>query len=103
MNWFRFVEPAGTKLPDTSPPKRVFDDGKQICGTYNVAWIDGPHPNVTDTVMEKKICFTWFKKKCLGQLLIDVGKCSGKHGDSYYVYQLKRPSNDTSKSAYCAL
>ena len=101
-NWFRFVEPAGTKLPDTSPPKKAFN-GEQICGTYSVAWIDGSHPNVTDTVTERRACFSWFKKPCLGPLSMHIGKCSGNHGKAFYIYQLKRPSSETSTSAYCAL
>ena len=67
-NWFRFLEPAGTQLPDISPPKKSFR-GEQVCDTYAVAWIDGPHPNTTEAIVERKVCFSWFRKKCMGDPL----------------------------------
>ena len=102
-NWFRFVEPAGTKLPDLDPPKKSFK-GEQICDTYAAAWIDGPHPNTTDTIVERKVCFSWFRQKCMGDSLsIHVGKCNSNDGNDYYIYQLKQPSPNSGDSAYCAL
>ena len=102
INWFRFVNPAGSKLPDTSPPKKAFK-GEQICGTYSVAWIDGSHPNTTDTIIDRRICFSWFRKACMGPLPVHIGKCNENNGNYFYIYQLKRPTIDSSTSAYCAL
>ena len=59
-NWFRFLEPAGTQLPEKVPPKKSFK-GEQVCDTYAVAWIDGPHPNTTEAIVERKLCFSWFR------------------------------------------
>ena len=103
-DWFRFVEPAGTKLPDISPPKKPFKEGKKICDTYAVAWIDGSHPNSSNTIVQRSICFSWFKNKCMGTpLSIHIGKCSEENGNAFYIYQLKRPNLDSGVSAYCAI
>ena len=102
-NWFRFIEPAGTKLPDTSPPKKSFE-GEQICDTYAVAWMEGSHPNTTSEIVQRNVCFSWFRKKCMGgPLSIHVGKCNGNDGNDFYIYQLKQPSSKSGISAYCAL
>ena len=103
-NWFRFVEPAGSKLPEMSPPKKPFKEGIKICGTYAVAWIDGSHPNELNTIVQRTICFSWFKNKCMGTNLdVHIGKCSENNGNAFYIYQLKRPNPDSGHSAYCAL
>ena len=102
-NWFRFIEPSGTRLPDTSPPKKSFK-GKQVCDTYAVAWIDGSHPNTTEAIVETKICFSWFRKKCMGgHMSIHVGRCNDDNGNEFFIYQLKRPNPSSGTSAYCAL
>ena len=102
-NWFRFLEPAGTQLPEKVPPKKSFK-GEQVCDTYAVAWIDGPHPNTTEAIVERKVCFSWFRKKCMGDPLpIHIGKCNDDNGKEFFIYQLKRPNPATGMSAYCAL
>lgn len=102
-NWFRFLEPAGTQLPEKSPPKKSFK-GEQVCDTYAVAWIDGPHPNTTEAIVERKVCFSWFRKKCMGDpLTIHIVKCNDDNGKEFFIYQLKRPNPATGMSAYCAL
>ena len=54
--------------------------------------------------VERKVCFSWFRKKCMGDpLTIHIVKCNDDNGKEFFIYQLKRPNPATGMSAYCAL
>ena len=105
VNWHRFVEPAGTRLPSLSPPQQLLEPGyKTICGTNPTAWMDGDHPTVADGVLTRQICFAWGGKYCYHNDVFQtkVAACNNPYGEEvFYVYQLHPPTicND----GYCAL
>ena len=103
--WFRFVEPAGTKLPPRPAQqfwKRTDTTNNLICGTESAAWIDGVHPSFSDGIVSRRICFAWrgtevfgnrrwkwmYGGECNWNTKIKVAKCPGA-GEDFYVYQLK--------------
>ena len=49
--WFRFVEPAGTQMPTACVPQ-------SHCNAKRPGWLDGHHPNLTQGVVNMRVCFT---------------------------------------------
>ena len=55
-NWYRFLPPAGTKIPEEAPTY-------QYCGTSASGWLQGSHPiNLGETVI-RTVCFVWSASK----------------------------------------
>ena len=92
--WYRFVEPAGTKLSTSAP-------SKYSCGTDAVGWMDGAHPTRVGQIVSRKMCFSWDSQCSWASLNTNVATCRGYDGQLFYLYQLKKPSN--SCLAYCGV
>ena len=41
-NWYRFMAPAGRKIPEKPPNHSHFKD--RPCGTQHLGWLKGHHP-----------------------------------------------------------
>ena len=76
MNWYRFVEPAGTQMPE-------FAVEAHHCGTDAAGWFNGTHPEVLGQVVDGKACFSWNGKECWGQKDIQLLNCG-----EFYLYHL---------------
>jgi cysteine-rich repeat protein len=85
--WYRFVEPAGTKMPDSAPPKNV-------CGTDATGWLQGGHPQNPGETVNRKVCFHWGSNTCNWSTNIQVTNCK-----DFYVYKLN--STPACSLAYC--
>ncbi len=87
--WYRFLPPAGVKMPTSSPPK-------QKCGTHAPGWMQGSHPAVKDGIVSRKVCFHWSNSTCHWNATIGVINCA-----TYYIYRL--PKTPVCNLRYCAM
>lgn len=76
--WFRFQNPAGTKMPTSCVPR-------YRCGTDAPGWLNGAHPKVSDGRVARQVCFHWESNCCMWSVSIQVRNCG-----SFYIYYLKR-------------
>ena len=74
--WYRFQGAAGDRMPD----KCVL---KYRCGTAIPGWLNGSHPTVTEGVVTRTVCYSFWRDCCVKSHIIKVKNCS-----SYYVYEL---------------
>ena len=82
--WYRFVGAAGTKMPTA----RV---SAYSCGTAWSGWLDGEHPTVEDSEVQRQICFSVRSTSsdlCKGKRSIFVKNCG-----LYYIYELFAPKH----------
>ena len=86
--WYRMMEPAGTKLPEQSPPN-------YHCGTYATGWLDGSHPSQPGESVSRQVCLNRFTNPCLEKWDVTVTNCNG-----YFVYYL--PKVRDCPLRYCA-
>ena len=86
--WYRFQEPAGTRMPETPP-------GHQNCGTVATGWLDGTHPTSLGDSIESKFCFNYDKTNCKEFTRGKVTNCG-----NFFVYFLPEPR--ICKMRYCA-
>ena len=93
-SWFRFIEPAGRKIPITAP-------SKSSCGTHAVSWIEGDDPTSIGQSVNRKICFRWDSQCQWSITNIKVAACMGYNNQMFYLYQLKKPT--ACSLAYCAV
>lgn len=97
--WYRFMEPAGTKLPLVPPKSHGWY--LETCGTAASAWVqNGTYPMVGDDVADIGICFA-FTEVCQWSIVAKTVACSGGDGASFYLYYLQ--SAPKCWLAYCAL
>ena len=76
--YYRFVEPSGTMMPESSP-------GAYHCGTEAAGYLNGQHPEEVGLEVEIEACFDVSGNgDCEYSNYINVTKCS----DGYYVYHL---------------
>lgn len=80
---------AGDRMPDTCVPS-------YHCGTHAPGWLRGVHPEVSEGVVSRTVCFTWCNKCCRWRSRILVRNC----GD-FYVYKLQRAPK--CKLRYCGV
>ncbi|XP_001628545.3 uncharacterized protein LOC5507923 isoform X1 [Nematostella vectensis] len=79
--WYRFTGDAGTKMAET--PVETFR-----CGAHSPGWLRGGHPNISQGIVNRTACFTWFfNDNCYGKRDVSVVNCSG-----FYVYNLQPTS-----------
>jgi hypothetical protein len=78
-NWYRFVEPAGTRMPERPP-------GEYHCGTHAPGWLEGTHPTILGETRDIRVCFQWSGSTCLWSSTVRVTYCGGY--DDFYVYYL---------------
>ena len=85
--WYRFQGAAGDRMLD----KCVLT---YRCGAKDPAWLSGSHPTVTEGVVTRTVCNSYWRGCCGDSKIIKVKNCS-----SYYVYELRRTPNQFSR--YC--
>ncbi|KAI4890193.1 hypothetical protein NFI96_031400 [Prochilodus magdalenae] len=67
------------------------------CGTYNTLWLNGPHPQIQDGIVTRRVCGKSGIDCCYySSTPIRVKACPG----NYYVYEFVSPA--FFDSAYCA-
>ena len=66
------------------------------CGTHAPGWLRGAHPDVSEGVVSRTVCFTWRNNCCSWRSTILVRNC----GD-FYVYKLQRAPK--CKLRYCGV
>jgi len=86
--WYRFVKPAGIKIPEKSPASNK-------CGTLKTGWLNGKHPVITGESKKVQYCFHWSYDECRWSFNGRVTNCGG-----YYVYYL--PATNFCTFRYCA-
>jgi cysteine-rich repeat protein len=86
--WYRFLSPAGTKMPTDAPKPYA-------CGTDAPGWMVGTHPAPEDGIVTRKVCFAW-DLECEWEVDISVLNCG-----EYYVYKLADPPEVCLR--YCGL
>ena len=99
--WYRFVEPAGTKLANK-------DIGYEACDRNSASgWLDGPDPTEVGKTIQERICFSGYSKymtdvlrPCAHVEWIHVTLCKDSNDENFLVYQLKGPPEYA--SVYCA-
>ena len=89
--WFRFIEPAGTKLSN-------IDIGDSACSTAASGWMDGSDPTVIGEILNQRVCFSW-NGACLWSSNVKASLCEDNDGQ-FYIYQLKK--SEVCNLAYCA-
>ena len=88
--WYRFQEPAGTKMVTTCPPENRCDANFPV-------WLSGDHPTVAEGTVQRKVCIHRDEDCCHSSLFIKVKNCS-----SYYIYQLHDPGSFCN-ARYCSM
>ena len=73
------MEPAGTQMPTACVPQ-------SHCNANRPGWLDGHHPNVTQGVVNMRVCFTSENDCCDDREFISVKNC----GD-FFAYGLVKP------------
>ena len=86
-SWYRFQEPAGTQMADSSP--YTFS-----CGTYAPGWLNGTHPAVVGQNVTQQVCFNGSGNSCYYNIDVEIKNCGG-----YYLYKLKGVPDSSLK--YC--
>jgi len=88
-NWYRFIEPAGTQLPES--PVDSFH-----CGTHVAGWLQGSHPMTPGKTVDRKACFKFTSSNsCNWSVGIKIRHCG-----NYFLYHLK--NTPTCNLGYCA-
>lgn len=58
----------------------------QKCGTAVTGWLSSPHPEVSDGIVNGKVCFHWLNECCFRDQLIKARNCG-----RFFVYKLNKP------------
>ncbi|XP_060080901.1 uncharacterized protein LOC132560254 [Ylistrum balloti] len=88
-NWYRFVGEADGDL--TNDINAVKSNG---CGTFYPLWMDGQIPEVTEGIVDRKVCMKSVFSSCHTSFTIQVKNCC-----TYIVYYLQSAS--ACPSSYC--
>ena len=75
-NWYRFEEPAGIMIANSSVTK-------SHCGTSATGWLNGAHPASMGEIVTRTVCFNWAENSCWKSIDVQIKKCDG-----YFVYEL---------------
>ena len=75
------MEPAGTQMPTACVPQ-------SHCSTNRPGWLDGHHPNVTQGVVNMRVCFTSENDCCGDRKYISVKNCG-----HFFSYGLVKPNS----------
>ena len=88
--WYRFQEPAGTKMVTKCPVSMNKSDASFP------AWLSEDHPTVAECTATRKVCIHRNGNCCYDSVNIQVKNCS-----SYYVYKLHDPGYCNTR--YCSM
>ena len=87
--WFRFQGDAGSMMTTLCPPK-------EKCNTAATGWLNGTHPEVTDGIVTRQVCFSYNAGCCEWQTQIQVRNCN-----EYIVYYLHSTPFHGGSLRYC--
>ena len=87
--WFRFQGDAGSMMTTSCPPK-------EKCNTAATGWLNGTHPEVTDGIVTRQVCFSYNAGCCEWQTQIQVRNCN-----EYIVYYLHSTPFHGGSLRYC--
>jgi cysteine-rich repeat protein len=85
--WYRFEGAAGVMMPEAVPQEYA-------CGTHAPGWLNTPHPQLADGVVNRQVCFNWSGNNCQWNAQIQVVACP-----DFYLYQL--PNTPVCSLRYC--
>ncbi|XP_069841008.1 uromodulin-like [Dendropsophus ebraccatus] len=75
--WYRFIGSGGVRMPESCTPKYT-------CGTAASMWLMGTHPIVSDGIVTRTVCASWFWGCCAWSTTVQIKACSA----GYHVYRL---------------
>ena len=75
--WYRFLLPAGVQMASSYVPPRK-------CATELSGWLASEQPNMTDGIVNGKVCFSSELQECAVSQTIQVRNCG-----RFYVYKLQ--------------
>jgi len=73
----------------------------KVCGTDQVAWLDGEHPKAHEGIVDRTICFQYTDGPCQYQVRSQVRTCQSDSGGQFYVYNLRLPSGGGCNIGFC--
>ena len=74
--WYRFTGAAGSQMPLSCVPTKH-------CGTHAPGWVNGSHPNTSEGIVSRQVCFHWSGDCCRWSKQIRVRNCG-----EFFVYEL---------------
>ncbi|KAM5151661.1 uncharacterized protein ACMZJ9_009898 [Mantella aurantiaca] len=86
--WYRFIGEYDQQIPEHCVPQ-------YSCGTYVSIWMNGSHPAVSDGVVNRTACTSWYDGCCTEPFNISVRMCP----EGFYVYKLQKTHGCS--AAYC--
>ncbi|XP_040211860.1 uncharacterized protein LOC120942946 [Rana temporaria] len=86
--WYRFKREYDQQIPEHCIPV-------DSCGADFPIWMNGSHPTVSDGIVNRTACSSWYVGCCTIPNNISVKKCP----EGFYVYKLQ--STPTCYSVYC--
>ena len=66
--WYKFANPAGTKMATEPPPVNT-------CGTHVTGWMTTEPPSEIGQTKSVKFCFNWAGNSCKWNIFGEVTKC----------------------------
>jgi hypothetical protein len=78
-DWIRFTGASGTQLSTTPTSPNQ-------CGAQVTGWYSGRMPDVSETITDGRVCFSWLDNPCQLSNTIGVTNCG-----SFYIYKLTMP------------
>ena len=70
--WFRFQGDAGSMMTTSCPPR-------ERCNTIAPGWLRDTHPEVTDGIVTRQVCFSYNAGCCEWKTQIQVRNCQWIH------------------------
>ena len=89
--WYRFAGEAGTRMPESPPPAGG-------CGSDLGGWLNGTHPETSEGVVTRDLCFAFETDSCAGGVFedgLEVVNCG-----TFFLYHL--PYVGACRYRYCA-
>jgi len=100
VGWYRFLEPAGTKIP-IAPPEES-GNSCDVCGTGVAAWVrERRDPKPEEGVIDINLCFAWTGGSCHWKVSGKSVACEESNGSIYYLYSLNKAP--ICNGGYCSL
>ena len=95
LGWYRFMGPAGTRMPESPPVFTSWATG--VCGTHYTGWLNGTHPTTNGDLVRREVNFKRNPSKTNDGYPKTI---KIRHCGSYFVYYLPDVTNCFSR--YCA-
>ncbi|XP_069839864.1 uromodulin-like [Dendropsophus ebraccatus] len=86
--WYRFIGSGGIRLPESCSQLYA-------CGTEGSMWLMGTHPIVSDGIVTRTVCASWYWGCCTWSTTVQIKACPA----GYHVYRLN--GTPGCYSSYC--